>query len=73
VGTLKIPPSILRGDGGTYRTDPIRVTVRAGHLGGTGYMGQNQRRNPFGFHGFPGGLPGFNFPGFPDAISALSH
>jgi hypothetical protein len=55
-GSLTIPPAVLTSGGRTYRTEPIKMTVRKGRLGPP--PGQAGRQLPDPFRGFPfGGLP----------------
>lgn len=50
-GALTIPPAVLTDGRRTWRTEPVKLTVRKGHVGGAP---QAQRQPPDPFRNFPG-------------------
>jgi hypothetical protein len=57
-GTLTLPPAVLTAGGRTWRTEPIKMTVRKGHVDSP--RAQAGRQPPDPFRGFPppfGGMP----------------
>jgi hypothetical protein len=56
VGELTLPAAVLTASGKTYKTEPIRISVKQGHMGPS--SGGSRHRSPA-----PDPFQGFRFPG----------
>jgi hypothetical protein len=59
-GTFTVPPSLLTTADRTWRTEPLRITVKKGRLGPDPSARAQRRQDPFRNFPFP------SMPGFPD-------